>query len=299
MSKNREQRPDFIGIGVMKAASSWIFACLKEHPAICVSKKKEIHFFDKLYNYKKGIDYYYSFFKHCPADKVKGEFTPYYMYSSQAPSLIYKHFPNVKLIACLRDPIERAYSNYRYNIELKGRLSIYKNIEEALTKDKNFVERGFYYAQLKRYFDLFPKENILVLFLKELKDDPIKFMQRIYSFLDLDDPEFIPNYATKKKNVTGHRTVQYKIPFINLFIYKIRLLIKKDSSLEKLIFKNRLNEYLENIVNYNKRITNTKIKEDLSTPSSYQEARKYIYQIYKDDIQKLEKLLKKDLSEWK
>ena len=101
------REPDFIGIGASKAASSWIFSCLKEHPEICVSSKKEINFFNKPYNYNKGIEHYKSFFKHCPKKSIKGEFTPNYINSTQVPQLIHKHFPNVKIIACLRNPIDK------------------------------------------------------------------------------------------------------------------------------------------------------------------------------------------------
>ncbi|MFX0073102.1 MAG: sulfotransferase domain-containing protein, partial [Candidatus Hermodarchaeota archaeon] len=114
---NSSFAPDFIGIGAMKAASEWILSCLDEHPEICVTSYKEINFFNKPYNYEKGLKYYYKFFSHCPKDKIKGEFTPSYMLSPMSADLIYKTFPQVKLIVCLRNPAERAYSDYRYNIQ--------------------------------------------------------------------------------------------------------------------------------------------------------------------------------------
>src|SRR6056297_2233099 len=128
MNKERENfSPDFIGIGAMKAATSWIYKCLIEHPEVCGSSKKELHFFDRPQNYKKGIDYYISFFKHCPQDKAKGEYTPNYLYSPATPELISRHFPNVKIIVCLRNPAERAWSHYLFSVKKKGRLSLYKN----------------------------------------------------------------------------------------------------------------------------------------------------------------------------
>ncbi len=126
MTLNKKQKIDFIGIGAAKAASTWIFTCLNEHPEICSDSRKETNFFSRYYNYKKGIKYYYSLFSHCSEDKIKGEFSPTYISSPQAPYLIYKHFPEVKLIACLRNPVDRAYSEYNFRVRTKSGIYIYK-----------------------------------------------------------------------------------------------------------------------------------------------------------------------------
>lgn len=125
MENNHKQSPDFIGIGVMKAATTWIFQCLVEHPDICGSSKKEIHFFDRPENYKKGLEYYKAFFNNCSHDKVKGEYTPRYIFSKDAPELIYKNFLDVKIIACLRNPVDRAASHYKFSVCQNGRLSVF------------------------------------------------------------------------------------------------------------------------------------------------------------------------------
>ena len=196
--------PDYIGIGAMKAASGWIFKCLELHPEVGDSEwSKELHFFTKPYNYKKGIEYYYSLFSQHPKGKLKGEFTPAYMASPQVASLIHKHFPNVKLIVSLRNPIERAYSHYIYNIQERGRFRIYKNFEDTIKKDKTIKERGFYYKQLKPYFDLFPRENILILFFKDIKNNPKKVVHELYKFLGLKNTNFVPSLINRRISITG------------------------------------------------------------------------------------------------
>ena len=172
MTINTDNKPDFIGIGVEKAGTTWIHYNLKTHPEICmISRKKfkEIYFFNESHQYSKGIEYYRSLYNRCPKNKVKGEFTAGYLSSPQTPFLIYKHFPNVKLIVCLRNPIERAYSHYKYDMELKGFYNIYKSFEEAIKKNLSFLKLSFYYKQLKKYYDLFPNKNILVLFFEDQK----------------------------------------------------------------------------------------------------------------------------------
>src|SRR6056297_3627604 len=267
---------NFIGIGVQKAATTFIFKKLAEHPEVCGSSKKEIHFFDKEYNYSKGIKFYHSFFQHCSDSKIKGEFTPRYIYHPKTASRIKKHFPNVKLIVCLRNPIERARSHYFYSLQQKGRLFyLYNSFGEAIRKDKILIERGFYYKQLKRYFDLFPKENILVLFFEDLKSNPKNFIQKIYSFLDVDD-NFVPSNIKEKKHVTGDKIVKEKFPFLNFVLYKLRSLIKENSLIDIILEKLFIKKFFKKITIFNKK----KVKN-------------------KENINKLEKLLNIDLSNWK
>lgn len=244
MREKIEQKPDFIGIGAGKAGTTWIFQCLKEHPEICVSSKKELFFFDKPYIYRKGIKYYQSFFRHCSKNKIKGEIAPSYIFSLQAPYLIYKHFPNVKLIACLRNPVDIIFSLYKFSLLLKERYCIYKTFEIAIKKDSTLVELGNYYKQLKPYFDLFPRKNILVMFYKDLKNNPIEFIKKIYSFLELNNVDFLPSIINKKINVTGFRIVHNKINFLNSIAYKIRERIRKNKLMEKFLDKSVLESIL-------------------------------------------------------
>jgi hypothetical protein len=119
-SKHKNEGPDFIGIGAMKAATYWIYHCLDAHPEICMSSRKELHFFEKPANYRMGIGWYTSHFSHCSEGKVLGEITPAYLSSPDAPVLIHRHYPRVKIFACLRNPVERAYSHYRFEVVRKG-----------------------------------------------------------------------------------------------------------------------------------------------------------------------------------
>ncbi|MCD4694406.1 sulfotransferase domain-containing protein [bacterium] len=295
--KNNNLAPDFIGIGVMKAATSWIFKCLIEHPEICDSSKKELHFFDRPDNYKKGIEYYKSFFDNCSRDKIKGEYTPSYIFSKEAPDLIYKHFPNVKIVACLRNPVDRAISHYKFNVYTKGRLSIYNEFGEAVRRDNEIVKRGNYYGQLKKYFDLFPRENILILAYEELKSNPEREIKKIYRFLGVDD-NFVPKKITEKENVTGVKTFKEKNRYLSKFLYSIRGLISRESRFEKFFQKIGVYKFLKKILKRNK-IKVTVMENNKEDVLIEDGDRKYLREIYKSDIKKLEKLLKRDLSFWK
>ena len=292
--------PDYIGIGAMKAASGWIFRCIELHPEVSDNSAKELCFFNKSYNYEKGIEYYYSIFNQHPKNKIKGEFTPSYMLSPEVASLIHKNLPDVKLIACLRNPADRAYSDYRYNIQEQGRFKIYKDFEDTIKNDRKFVERGFYYKQLKNYFDLFPRENILVVFYEDLKKDPVKFIHDIYRFLGLKDLEFIPSLANRKRSITGAAIIKTKIPLLNFMLYYFNSWIKEEGRVGKFIHRRGLEKYYEKIQRFNKKeITGKNIKV-FSIPPLNQNTREFLLnQVYREDIQNLEKLLEKDLSFWK
>ena len=291
--------PDFIGIGTMKSASGWIFKCLREHPEISNKNIKELYFFNKPYNYSKGIKSYYSIFKKCPKNQIKGEYTPSYMLDARVPSLIHKYFPNVKIIACLRNPAERAYSDYRYNIQENGRFIRYNNFEDTIKNDLEFIERGFYYKQLKPYFKLFPRENILILFYEDLKKDPTTFIKNIFKFLGLNNTTFRPSLLNRKISITGSYIIKYKLPFINPLIYWLDSKIKKENKFRDLINKTGLEKYLFKFRQFNR----TKIigkNEDVYSIAPFKKTTRdfLLNHIYKDEIKKLEKLLEKDLSFW-
>ncbi len=291
--------PDYIGIGAMKAASGWIFRCIELHPEVSDNTPKEFYFFNKPYNYEKGIEYYYSIFSQHPPNKIKGEFTPSYMLLPQVASLIHKHLPNVKLIACLRNPADRAYSDYRYNIQEGGRFRIYESFEDTIKKDQDFVERGYYYKQLKSYFDLFPRENILVVFYEDLKKNPVEFIHGIYKFLGLKDLSFIPSLVNRKRSITGAYIIKNRIPLLNFLLYWFNVKIKKEGRLRQVIDNSKLEKLFFKLQQINRKQITGKNLRVFSIPPLKQSTRDYLLNnVYKDDIQNLEKLLNIDLSFW-
>jgi hypothetical protein len=108
--------PLFIIAGTQKSGSTVLAAYLAHHANISFAKRKELHFFDKSANYEKGIEEYYTEFKISRNTITMGEATPFYLASRKACKRIAKHFPDVKMIVILRDPISRAYSEYQMKV---------------------------------------------------------------------------------------------------------------------------------------------------------------------------------------
>jgi hypothetical protein len=172
--------PDFIVVGAQKAGTGALRCLMIQHPLILWSSKKEPHFFDLQYN--KGAKWYEMLFPERPSsDHLLGEKSPYYIVHPQVPKRIFSHYPNVKIIMILRNPVSRAYSHYQFNVarnmeklsfedaieaeskRLKGEeKKLQKNPAYRSSKFKHFsyLTRGMYAHQIKRWLKYFPSEQI-------------------------------------------------------------------------------------------------------------------------------------------
>jgi hypothetical protein len=174
-------------------------AYLRGHNQIEMVKKKEVYFFDYDENFIFNVDYskYHGFFDQNLKDKIKGEATPIYMYWYEAPKRIWKYNPNMKIIAVLRNPIDRAYSHW--NME-HNRNADSSTFSDAIRSEKercrealplqhrvySYIDRGFYTDQLRRLWHFFPIKQTLIVKQEDLKYDPEKVLSQISMFLNID-----------------------------------------------------------------------------------------------------------------
>jgi len=273
--------PDFIVIGPAKAGSRWIYECLREHPGICMAKNtKGTRFFEKYYN--KGIEWYESFFKSCGSHMVKGEVDETYISWPESAERISRHIPNVKLIVCLRNPIERTFSAYLQFFRMG---LIKESFETALDKHRKIlISDSLYYDHLSNYLKYFPAENILVMWFDNLKEDPAKFIKKVYSFLGID-ATFEPSILYKGINVAK----KPRSRFVNKIAIKTSLQLRKWDLLGS-YYKIRNSKLLQRILfskDYGKEY-----------PSMSEAARNRLRSEYADQIAKLSDLTGKDLSHW-
>jgi hypothetical protein len=177
--------PNFIGIGAARAGSTWIFRNLKSHPQVFVCKCKETQFFS--HEYSQGIEHYETHFEGADGARAIGEVSPVYLHEARAVApRIHRHLPNVKLIACLRNPVDRLYSKY-WNA--RGRYAHRQNLpfERKLAEQPELLREGRYAEHLATYLELFPREQILVLLYDDLVADPERFFMSICRFLEIDE----------------------------------------------------------------------------------------------------------------
>jgi hypothetical protein len=281
--------PNFLYIGASKAGSSWIYECLREHPEVFVPEAKDIQFFDRYYD--KGLEWYLNFFKGAESYKARGELSHDYFLFDGVADKIKEDLGNIKLIACLREPLDKMISSYKYakSVYLKKHVTFnefFFNSSDISTmskyRDHNMTPQSAkYYENLLPFFELFPPDNILILFFDDLKAEPEKFIKKIYEFLEVDK-NFAPNVLNKKILASGKpRNI-----FLSQIAYLIGGLFRK-IGLANLVGAIKRNKLFNQLLFKNKKF---EIKVDLQTQQQ-------IRQYYKTDLQKLEKLINKKLPE--
>ena len=178
-------KPTFIGLGAQKAASSWIYTVLKDHPQIGVSEPKELDFFSNFYEF--GFQWYERFFDDCRGCRAVGEVSPTYLPSVEAPARARDYDPELRIVVSLRDPVARALSNHLHEVR-EGRLDKSDlSFETGLANSPMYVERSRYAAQLRRWFDMFDREQVLVLLQEEIVAAPEAHARLLYRHLGVDE----------------------------------------------------------------------------------------------------------------
>jgi hypothetical protein len=179
-------RVEVIGIGVQKAATSWLFRCLTQHPELRGSNleggDKELNFFNRYHEY--GYDWYEDRFEVGAWKNV--EFSVLYFHDRNVPERIKAYNPDSRLLLCLRNPVERAISQYRHEIR-HGRIE-YKpgGFWDAVARNPSYVEQGLYAAHLERWLDAFDREQLHVVHHEEIQRDPEAVLASTLKFLGVD-----------------------------------------------------------------------------------------------------------------
>ena len=206
----------------------------------------------------------------------------------QAPERIRHYIPDARLIAIIRDPVERAYSHFLSLV--RQDLEPLTNFTQAMEAEEDrirnnwsprwlYKQRGFYYSQLKHYFDLFDRSQIRVYLHEDFKTNSISVLQDIFRFLDVDDT-FVPDTSQKHNATYTHR---------NKVLHR---LLKEQNPL-KSILKPLISSSLREGIKTN--LTTLNIGK---RPQIQPKVREQFIQEYREDILKLQELIQRDLSAW-
>ena len=194
-------RVDFIIPGAQKAGTTALFDHLGEAPGIALSTVKEVHFFDdETVDWSRpDYDAYHARFPEA-GGALLGEATPIYLYWPNALERIRTYNPAMRLIVMLRDPVERAWSQWRMETARgverepfgwcvrQGRQRLFDSEPWGHHREYSYVERSFYGEQMARLFELFPTDQVLVLKADDLRADPNTVLARICAFLGAPPP---------------------------------------------------------------------------------------------------------------
>lgn len=209
--------PDFIIIGAQKSGTTTLYDCITDHPLIAAAATKEVSFFSSAWHL--GVPWYKSQFpvrygaKH---GTITGEATPAYMFNHAAPERMHAILPNVKLICILRNPVNRAYSQWRMNLQNEA-IPPETTFEQALDVESaawanrpdrmygptdpdhmyfnSYLAQGEYATQLERWFRYYPREQFLFLASKDLLACRARTLNRTFEFLGL------PPHETTRPNI--------------------------------------------------------------------------------------------------
>lgn len=205
LTTRRRALPTFLIIGTKRGGSTSLYEYLADHPEVLpCAAKKGTHYFDV--NFSRGWSWFRSFFPVAADGHITGEGSPYYLFHPLAAARIAAALPDVKLIAALRDPVDRAYSHYHYNLRrgfetlpleaaldaepgrLAGeadKIAADPNYQSVAHRHHSYLARGRYAEQLERLYTFIAPERVLLLQSEAMYADPNAAMADVYAFLGL------------------------------------------------------------------------------------------------------------------
>lgn len=281
---------DFFIVGAPKAGTTSLYHYLSEHPETDMSILKEPNYFSeksikdndlyyKSYPIKK-LSRYHSLFKN--NNLIKGEASVSYLYYKDVAKSIKAYNSSARIIIMLRDPIERAFSHYLMDFRLGLINDTFENIifqksnlSNSKTYFQQYVKLGEYTNQIKRYFNEFPSEQILVVDYDDFKNKTSDVVKKVYKFLKIDinfSPEL--NNKHNARFIVNNRLLKFL--FSKIIIRKVM----------NLIFPKFIKSFIKNQFFNNK------------PPILLSSSRLYLQQYFKKDVENLSNFLQKDYSKW-
>ena len=192
-----ENRPNFLYIGTSKAGSTWLFNTLAIHPDVYLAATKGLYYFDA--HYANGQEWYLGHFSSTDGEKALGEISHSYLSSPDAPVRISEFNPDMRLLVCLREPADRAFSDY---LDLVKNGQYDGSFENALDRFPRLVDRGRYATHLQRYLERFPRDRLLVQLFDDLRGDAQGYADEVFTFLGVSRLD-LPPAALKSRMPAG------------------------------------------------------------------------------------------------
>ena len=283
--------PSFIVIGVAKAGTTSLFRYFDQHPQVYMYPDKSTSYFGyedardwqwwdegdapHLRHFRvKTFEEYEAAFAGVRDELAVGEVSPQYVRCPTAARRMRETLPDVKVIASLRNPAERAFSGFLMRTR---RGASVRTAHEELLPTASHVKEGFYYTRLKRYFDEFPREQLKIFLFDDFRRDPGRMMAELFGFVGVD-ASFVLDTAPKHNpaNVPRSRVA-------NRVLYHPRVIRTAKTMLPASAY------------GLAKRARQLNLKDPPTLPD---DLRARLLEIYREDILKLQELLERDLSVW-
>jgi hypothetical protein len=282
--------PEVFVLGAAKSGTTTLAKWMAQYGDAYIPDEKEVHFFSNDKRYSNGRHFYESFYN-SKNGRVAIDATPEYFHlpDKVIPRLFEVYdketLSNLKFIVILRDPSDRAYSHYKHRCRLLKESRSFREVvsdKEVYKEWKNYVHDGFYAKQLEKWWDNFDKNQFLILITDDLKSDPEKTVNLISDFLGLGkraiNTSIEANVASKPKN-------KNVMEFLTKpgFLKKIVKVFISEKTRKRVI----------------ERLISLNLEPDTKTDRLARDDRAELVGIYRDDIDRLSKLINRDLSKWK
>jgi hypothetical protein len=308
MTKKHALIPDFLIIGAGKSGTTSLDKYLGQHSQVFMCPRKEPNFFalanrsqQEFINDKQELKFYLSsvtkeneyldlFINAKPGQKI-GETSNTYLYHDSAPDMIAKYNSNMKLIALLRNPVSRLYSRYLH-LARDNRLPS-TNFADSLNKSSiwwkrnDLIPEGFYFKHLKKYYESFKENQIKIILTEDLKDKPWETLKTIFEFLGVKPDEKLD------LSVEYNQSGIVKNSRFNKYFGSNGLLF----SFLKTLTPTSFYDYAKNNPQLIKLINDFR-NQNLYKPPLDSEIQIKLKEVYYNDMEALQKLIKRDLSHW-
>ena len=189
--------PDFVGIGALKAGTSYLDAMLRSHPGLSLpAHLKEVEYFSR--HHARGPAWYAGQFA-SDDGRPRGEISPQYLHDPACAERIRAANPTAKVLVSVRHPVARAYSQYRHWVQETGFAG---DFAAFLAAHPGALERSHYWKQLQPYRDAFPAAQLHVIVFEDIVAEPVAVLRALYSFLGVD-PAHVPAAVGEAVNASG------------------------------------------------------------------------------------------------
>ena len=278
--------PLFVGLGCRRCGSSWLHRMLNLQSNIC-KPESGLHFFSEKYDY--GVEWFNSQYSGCRSEDKLVDLSVSYLYPEYCSAVadrIYKFNPDARLFVTVRNPVDRAFSDY---LRSTRRLEIPTSIsfEKAIKECPEFLERGLYGKMLELFYDLFGDRNIKVLFYDELENDPKRYLEELFGFIGVVnsiDDSIIANREPKGKVIAS--------PVFAKLIFFAKSVA--DMVADNLKYQEKWRQCKNHYLSHYKKILSLNEK-----PMKLKEkTRKELIEYFYEDMVMLEKLTGRSLSKW-
>lgn len=297
--------PNFLIIGAAKSGTTSLHHYLRQHPDIYMCPRKDTFFFDfdghapdfggpgdnAWYKGRAVVDEaeYRALFAGVANEAVVGEACTAYLYDPEAPARIRRLIPDTKLIAVLRDPVERAYSSFLQQV--RDGLETTTDFAEALAFESermrqnwrplwHYRQRGFYFEQIARYLEHFERSQLRIFLYEDLQQDPAGMMKEIFAFLGVDTG--FESDVSVRHNRAG-------IPASRL-LYRLVMTPNTVKSVAKSLLPGWLRSTIRAAVTDN--------SLSMRRPQLPDGLRRQLTADYRIDVLRLQDLIQRDLSNW-